>query len=86
MLFYAKKKILTGAKGNRIFKQYHALGSLVYLIDPLKLVERHQIGNLNQNLVCFVGKSRQHAASISLTLNPKTIVCPNFHILHDYDF
>ena len=35
----------------------------------------------------FSGKSRQHAASVSIILNLETnLVPPNFHIVHEDDF
>ena len=85
---FTPKEIFTGTKGDRNFKHYHTFGCPAYVLDPA-LQAGHKIPNWQpRSKPCiFVGKSRQHAASVSMTVNPETnVVSPNFHVVYDDDF
>ena len=85
---FTSKEAFAVTKGDRNFKHYHAFGCPAYVLDPA-LQAGHKTPNWQpMSKPCvFIGKSRQHVASVSMTLNPATnFISSNFHIVYDDDY
>ena len=71
---FVLKDILTGAKVYRNFKHYHEFSFIAFFLDSaLQAVRKIPNWKPRSKYCALIVKSRQHAPSISLTLNSATI-------------
>ena len=84
----APKEILTGAKVDRSFKNFHTFGSPDFVLhSTMQKVQKIPTWLPRSITSVLVGKCRDHASNVSLVCNPATNhMPPQFHITRDDKF